>query len=208
MREQLIQYVQLLFAGAADCDDTRQEILQNTLDRYDDLVASGKTPEAAYRLAIMGIGDINEILGRTSGTPAVMPVPAVSQEKQDTPTKKILRAIGVGLYILCPIPLFVLGGAFGMGITGLCGTLTLVAVATVLIILGAKKEDEEADVTPSSPQSALAKSVNGLIWAIGLAIYFLVSFLTGSWYITWVIFPIIAAVQGLTKAILDLKEGK
>ena len=76
MREQLIQYVQLLFAGAADCDDTRQEILQNTLDRYDDLIAAGKTPEAAYRLAIMGIGDINEILGRTSGTPAVMPVPA------------------------------------------------------------------------------------------------------------------------------------
>ena len=54
MREQLIQYVQLLFAGAADCDDTRQEILQNTLDRYDDLVAAGKTPEAAYHLAIMG----------------------------------------------------------------------------------------------------------------------------------------------------------
>lgn len=40
MREQLIQYVQLLFAGAADCDDTRQEILQNTLDRYDDLIAA------------------------------------------------------------------------------------------------------------------------------------------------------------------------
>ena len=54
MREQLIQYVQLLFAGAADCDDTRQEILQNTLDRYDDLVAAGKTPEAAYRLARPG----------------------------------------------------------------------------------------------------------------------------------------------------------
>lgn len=72
MREQLIQYVQLLFAGAADCDDTRQEILQNTLDRYDDLIAAGKTPEAAYRLAIMGIGDINEILGRA---PVPLPCP-------------------------------------------------------------------------------------------------------------------------------------
>lgn len=207
MREQLIQYVQLLFAGAADCDDTRQEILQNTLDRYDDLVAAGKTPEAAYRLAIMGIGDINEILGRAPGaTP--LPAPAVKPEEQDTPVKKLLRAIAIGLYILCPIPLFVLSGMWNMGIPALCGTLTLVAVATVLIILGAKKEDEEADVTPSSPQSALTKSVNGLIWAIGLAVYFLVSFLTGSWYITWVIFPITAAVQGLTKAILDLKEGK
>ena len=124
------------------------------------------------------------------------------------PAKKLLRAIAIGLYILCPIPLFVLSGIWNMGIPGLCGTLTLVAVATVLIILGAKKEDEEADVTPSSPQSALAKSVTGLIWAIGLAVYFLVSFLTGYWYITWVIFPITAAVQGLAKAILDLKEGK
>ena len=207
MREQLIQYVQLLFAGAADCDDTRQEILQNTLDRYDDLVAAGKTPEAAYRLAIMGIGDINEILGRAPGA-SPLPAPAVKPEEQDTPTKRLLRAIAIGLYILCPIPLFVLSGMWNMGIPGLCGTLTFAAVATVLIILGAKKEDEEADVTPSSPQSALAKSVTGLIWAIGLAIYFLVSFLTGAWYITWVIFPITAAVQGLVKAILDLKEGK
>lgn len=207
MREQLIQYVQLLFAGAADCDDTRQEILQNTLDRYDDLIAAGKTPEAAYRLAIMGIGDINEILGRAPGA-APLPVPAVKPEEQDTPVKKLLRAIAIGLYILCPIPLFVLSGMWNMGIPGLCGTLTLVAVATVLIILGAKKETENADVEPGTPQSALAKSINGLIWAIGLAIYFIVSFLTGAWYITWVIFPITAAVQGLVKAILDLKEGK
>lgn len=207
MREQLIQYVQLLFAGAADCDDTRQEILQNTLDRYDDLIAAGKTPEAAYRLAIMGIGDINEILGRTPGA-APLPAPAAKQKEHDTPVKKLLRAIAIGLYILCPIPLFVLSGMWNMGIPGLCGTLTLVAVATVLIILGAKKETENADVELGTPQSALAKSINGLIWAIGLAIYFIVSFLTGAWYITWVIFPITAAVQGLTKAILDLKEGK
>ena len=65
MREQLIQYVELLFAGAGDCEDIKQEILQNTLDRYDDLIDSGKVPEAAYRLAIAGIGDINEILGAT-----------------------------------------------------------------------------------------------------------------------------------------------
>lgn len=206
MREQLIQYVQLLFAGAADCDDTRQEILQNTLDRYDDLIAAGKTPEAAYRLAFQGIGDINEILGRAPAPSP--PAPEAKQEGHDTPAKKLLRAIAIGLYILCPIPLFVLSGMWNMGIPGLCGTLTLVAVATVLIILGAKKETENADVEPGTPQSALAKSVSGLIWAIGLAIYFIVSFLTGAWYITWVIFPITAAVQGLVKAILDLKEGK
>ena len=41
MREQLQQYVTLLFAGAQNCEDIRQEILQNTLDHYDDLIAQG-----------------------------------------------------------------------------------------------------------------------------------------------------------------------
>lgn len=62
MREQLVNYVELLFAGAPDSNEIKQEILQNTLDRFDDLVSQGKSPEAAYRLAISGIGDINEIL--------------------------------------------------------------------------------------------------------------------------------------------------
>ena len=34
MRENLIQYVHLLFTGVADSEDVRDEILQNTLDRY------------------------------------------------------------------------------------------------------------------------------------------------------------------------------
>ena len=53
----------------------------------------------------------------------------------------------------------------------------------------------------------LRKSIKGLIGAIGLAAYFIVSFATGAWYITWVIFPIIGAVEGLVIACLDLTEG-
>ena len=70
MREKISVYVDELFSDAALTirnAEVQQEILQHTLDRYDDLIAAGKTPEAAYRLAIMGIGDINEILGRAPG---------------------------------------------------------------------------------------------------------------------------------------------
>ena len=124
MREQLIQYVELLFAGGRDCEDIKQEILQNTLDRYDDLIAEGKVPEAAYRLAITGIGDINEILGTKSQNAPVYHAPAAGKEKteHDTPIKKLLRAIAVGLYILCPLPLFVMS-EMGMDTLGLCGLL-------------------------------------------------------------------------------------
>lgn len=201
MRDQLIQYVSLLFAGAENCEDTKQEILQNTLDRYDDLIAQGKSEEAAYRLAITGIGDINEILGRQDTVLPAVAVPAERRET-DTPTKKLLRAIAVGLYILCPLPLIVLG-EMGMDTFGLCGTLCFVAVATVLMVLGGKKsEDDSQKKDDDEPKSELGKSISGLIWAVGLAVYLIVSLLTMAWHITWVIFPILGAVNALVCALI------
>lgn len=202
MREQLIQYVSLLFAGAENCEDTRQEILQNTLDRYDDLIAQGKSEEAAYRLAITGIGDINEILGRKD---TVLPAMPVEREETDTAFKKLLRAIAVGLYILCPLPLIVLS-ELGMDTFGLCGLLCFVAVATVLMILGAKKQDSPEKEDADEPKSEMGKSVSSLIWAIGLAVYLVLSFLTGAWHITWVIFPILGAVNALACALIPAEN--
>ena len=216
MRDQLIQYVSLLFAGTENCEDIRQEILQNTLDRYDDLVAQGKSPESAYRQAISGIGDISEILSGEQ-TFSASPRTNEPEPEADTPTKKLLRTIAIALYILCAAPLIILS-EFGMDNLGLCCTLAVVAVATVLILLGKKNgpgEDTQehtasaqAQETSESPRQELRKSIKSLIWAIGLAAYFIVSFSTGAWYVTWVIFPIIGAVQGLVIACLDLTEGQ
>ena len=207
MRDQLIQYVSLLFAGAENCEDTKQEILQNTLDRYDDLIAEGKPEEAAYRLAIIGIGDINEILGQKD---AVLPAVTVAEAQTETDTafKKLLRAIAVGLYILCPLPLIVLS-ELGMDTFGLCGLLCFVAVATVLMILGSKKGDKPShsdNDDEDKPKSELGKSVSSLIWAIGLAVYLILSFLTGAWHITWVIFPILGAVNALVCALIPAEN--
>lgn len=214
MREQLIQYVELLFAGGRDCEDIKQEILQNTLDRYDDLIAEGKVPEAAYRLAITGIGDINEILGTKSQSAPVLhtPVsPAPEPADTDTPTKKLLRAIAIGLYILCPLPLIVLS-EMGMDTLGLCGLLAIVAVATVLIILGARKDPKEAEkeriqAEEEAKKYPLAKSISGLVWAVGLAVYFIISFATLAWHVTWVIFPILAAIEKLLITIIQNREA-
>ena len=140
MREQLIQYIHLLFAGTPDSEDMQQEILQNTLDRYDDLLSQGKAPEAAYRLAIAGIGDIQEIIGN---------MPVQIYEK------------------------------------------------------------------PVAKQTATAKTASGLVktidsvWGIlTLVIYLGISFYSGAWYITWLLFPIMALLQKLIHAIGELKGAK
>ena len=65
MREQLRAYVLRLFAQAPDTQrnrELREEILQNTLDRFDDLVAQGVPEESAYTQAVGSIGDVENLI--------------------------------------------------------------------------------------------------------------------------------------------------
>ena len=57
-----------------------------------------------------------------------------------------------------------------------------------------------------NPRKQLKKSVGSLISTIGLVAYFVISFSTGAWFITWLIFPIIGAVKGVVNSCIDLKE--
>jgi hypothetical protein len=54
---------------------------------------------------------------------------------------------------------------------------------------------------------AVRKGLGKLIWAFGIAVYFLFSFATGAWYMSWLLLPITGAVHGLISAILDFKEA-
>ena len=64
MREKISVYVDELFSDAALTirnAEVQQEILQHTLDRYDDLIAAGKSEQEAYDEAVAGIGDVSEL---------------------------------------------------------------------------------------------------------------------------------------------------
>ena len=211
MREQLTQYVNLLFAGAPDSGEIREEILQNTLDRYDDLIGQGKSPEAAYRLAISGIGDINEILGTQPTVIPDAPYFQAAKPEEDDPERKKKRACAIMLYILSAIPLIVLS-ELGASTLGLALTIIMVAAATYTMIITGKKDaddenEEETSEKKNSPTHQLKKSIHAVVDAITIAVYLIVSFATKAWAITWIIFPISGCVNGLVNAIIDLKEA-
>lgn len=213
MKEQLTKYVELLFAGAPNARDIQQEILQNTLDRYDDLIAQGKSPEAAYSLSISGIGDLSEILGSNPHQSTFTPASEPAENPEDALLKKKRKAAAIAFYILCPVPMFILS-EFGLDTMGLCLTLLLVAAATALLVMNGKDhriEEYTPRGTATDPQITMQEkareSIHTLIWCIGLAVYLIMSFATGAWYITWVMFPLIGCVQGLVDAITDLKEA-
>ena len=208
MREKLLTYIDCLFAGAPNTPQTAEiktEILQNTLDRDADLIAEGKTPEAAYSRAVSGLGDISEIL---SGgvTPNPRPAQTAAPENANF-IRKLMTGIAVGLYILCVAPCIILQDE--KGVVGMFG---MIALATVLLCVrpaAVKVRRPAAGEIPAEQMSAeyrLKSSVNGLLFAICLAVYFIVSFWTGAWYITWVIFLMYKAVCGIVSALLDMRK--
>lgn len=219
MREKLITYVDFLFAGVPQTPDmveTKAEILQNTLDKFDDLVAQGKSPEAAYSLAVAGIGDVSEFLtGVRHATPP--PVSAVSRKEQDTLSTKrsILRAIAVALYITCVLPPILLSDSQLEDTLAPALMFVMIAIATALMVFagsikvrGAAAEPVASwQENPHSPQRELRRAIMGAVWILGLAAYFVVSFATMAWHLTWLIFPITGVFSGLIRAILDLVEA-
>lgn len=56
-------------------------------------------------------------------------------------------------------------------------------------------------------QDKIVKQINDIIGGIGVAIYFIVSFITMAWHITWVIFIIIGMIEQVVKLIFMLKEA-
>ena len=212
MKDKLAKYVELLFAGSHASEDMVQEILQNTLDKYDDYIAQGKPEEAAYRLAISGIGDVSELLGKAEMAPP-SPAPA-NTDYRGRPVKpmwkRVLTAVAVGLYILCAVPLIILSEV-GYDTLGLISTISIAAVATVAIIIasgGESHTQKEKDDDKDRDQPPMQKALKSLVDVLGLVAYLFISFHTGAWHITWLIFPIIAAINGMIHAIFDLTGRK
>ena len=76
MREKLIEYVRDLFRYASKTQhnqDLEEEILQNSLDRFDDLTARGVSEENAYKQAVSSIGDVRKLLEQPAYTPVRQP---------------------------------------------------------------------------------------------------------------------------------------
>ena len=55
-------------------------------------------------------------------------------------------------------------------------------------------------------QDKIIKQINSIFRGVGVAIYFIISFTTMAWHITWIIFIIIGIVEQIVKLIFMLRE--
>ena len=216
MNDKLRNFIESLFEDAPKTKQTielKEEMLQNLIDKYNDLVDSGKSSEAAYNIATASIGDINELISQIGKTEENN-----SWFEQDYPKARkrfaLLLSISVMLYILCVVPVILLDDS----ILGVVIMFVMVAVATGIVIYNnmAKPKYLKKDSTvveefkewkaSNVEKNTLYKSITGAMWSVIVIIYFVISFLTMAWHITWIIFLIGSALQGIVHAIFELKK--
>ncbi|MEE1239145.1 MAG: permease prefix domain 1-containing protein [Acutalibacteraceae bacterium] len=218
MNEKLRAYVEELFKNAPKTKqavEIKEEILRNSIDRYNDLLKEGRTPEAAYNISVAGIGDVSHLIDSM-----IAPVASSGYTREEIAANEkkrtLLLAVSVAMYILSVIPPIICDELRAPEFVGVTLFFVIIAVATALIIYrnGIKLRYDKSDGTmvedfkewnrDTKERRSLISAVNGAVWALTLVTYFLVSFLTGAWYISWLIFIIGGAVTGIVKAIFDL----
>ena len=112
MREKISVYVEGLFSDAALTirnAEVQQEILQHALDRYDDLIAAGKSEQEAYDEVVSGIGDVSELYEhkpeaeapKTRDFPAPPTPDAVSAAPQTPQSCKKKKLPGWAIALIC-----------------------------------------------------------------------------------------------------------
>ncbi len=302
MKERIKQDLERSFAAAPDTQknrDLKEEILANVYEKYDDCLASGMSPEEAYRLTVSGIGDLSalfesegpvtptpqvplteeaelgkkrlwanlatacavmlyilclcpvilllkhELLGiclmfamialatgiliLVSGLSPVLVSAELSADERDRLKKRrLLRALilagGVMLYILCVCPVILFVNHEGLGISLM---FLMIALATVGIILRStllplptSTEADPAWNAPSADPTSDKKSkkktplgiffsvLSGLYWALVIAAYFIYSFYTGKWMISWLIFLLAGFLYGVVHGIWQVIVGR
>lgn len=222
MNEKLRRYVENLFEEAPQNKKTielKEEMIQNLQEKYQDLLEEGKSEEAAYNIAIASIGDVSGLLEelQASGTEK-----HYSQEMllKSRNRSALLVTIAVMLYILCVLPV-IFANYFENEVQGLVLMVLMVAAATGLLVYNnmTKLKKVRMDDTvveefrewkeKGNSLNQIFRSVSIALWSLAIAVYFMVSFVTMAWYITWVIFLIAGAVQAIVKAVFDLvKAGR
>ncbi len=132
-------------------------------------------------------------------------------------------AIAVAMYICTPICPILIQNVYGVG-----SMFTLAAIATAIFVYdGCVKDktkymtveslkkrgisysadsysDEADEIEESKQKKGAPDGISSIIWITTFALYFIISFNTQRWDITWILFLIATALDNLVDAIFDL----
>ena len=212
MNRKIKNYVDVLFNDVPKtrkAAELKEEILADLNEHFEAHIAEGKSENQAYTEALGDMGDIDELL--SSLTPERELKPKIDEYRikkaQNTSIAVMLYIFGV--ILLCALS--AISSVFGIWeedkarILGFILMLLCVAFATGLLIYTKMSvpQDVEPFLTKKAQPDFSCKEENApfwtsffkLYWLVVTIIYLFISFTSGQWHITWLIWLIGAAVK-------------
>lgn len=227
MNTKINRYIDELFAHTPNTiyvEELKEEMKINLSEKYEDLLSEGKTQEEAYMIATSSIGDIRELVSGLDESAVVITTKDLERRKQKS---ALMRSIAIMMYILCGAVIigcaFVAGLIFpgGEDIGGAIGVviaIIIAAAATGILVFDnltkpeVLKEETQERLRKSlmtedeKKKTAIEDSIESIVWVATTAAYFIISFTTGAWAYSWIIFIIGTALHSVIKLLLQLKE--
>lgn len=219
MKDTLRSYIESLFEEAPATKkavELKEELIQNLNDKYDDLLSEGKTPEAAYNLSVAGIGDVSSLIEDLKKDIDEQTETAAPKAKKRS---ALFVSSAVMLYILSVIPVLLLGSC-GYELQGVVLMFLCIAAATGLLVYNGmtkptyrKKDDTvveefKAWKSENTDRVRVRKAVSSALWMLVVVLYFLISFYTMRWDISWIIFLIGAVVENVFRFFFDPHDSR
>lgn len=223
MNEKIKNYVDLLFEDvprSQKANELRNEILSNLNDRYEALIAEGKTENEAYGLAVAELGNVDELIKD------LMPDKEMQERvNAERKRKAFFTSIAIFMYIIsCALfPLLdmldinenISITVFFLIVGFATGLLIYVNMSTPVDLLPyLKSTDNDFDINyqswnTKSSSAHFMRSVENFFRLLVVILYFGISFSTGAWQSTWLIFLAGAAIwQGIKLIMLYRNERR
>lgn len=218
MYENLRRKLDELFQDAPKthrANELKEELLANLTDKYNDLIASGKSEDEATNIVIAGIGNVDELI-RGLGESDVLNYEKMQRDREK---RALISTISIGLYIMSIIVLILCVNVLGIsGEISVCLMLTIDAAATCLIVYNSISRPRyiKADDTiveefkewksANTSETEVIKSIKSIAWLVIVALYFILSFAFHSWAYSWIIFIIGAAVERIIGLVFELRK--
>ena len=225
MNERIRKHINELFADAPKTRksaELKEEMAQNAIEKYQDLVNEGYQEEEAIRNVIGSIGDVTELF---DGLKDQDPL-AITEE--DRKKKAMLISIAAGLYIFAGVTLIVcmvfcttyFYREPQLNMLGLALAALICIPPTCMLVYAAnrypsyqKKEENFVEiyketVSRRSREKSIQASVSIIVWMVTLIVYFLISFVSGRWDMSWITFLMGVCAQAGVTLIFNLRRSQ
>ncbi|MCI9072580.1 MAG: hypothetical protein HFH80_07175 [Lachnospiraceae bacterium] len=227
------KYMDQLFENAPINHRTlelKEELIANALEKYNDLTLRGYGEDEAFQQVVGSLGNVQQLFADMGTDEDYSQAYYLQWAREAQEKKAALTAVSAGLFLLAGAVLIIslllqwydikLPYFHGQSLSFLgIGIALLICIVPVSMLIYAHRIQPPVELTGYAPGGGVSSetrkrrrkrfnqikgSLEGLMWLLIVIFYFIISFATHAWYITWILFLIGAAVECLLDALIKI----